>query len=57
MATDYYKEQYERAVHELTKAREQMDVLVAALKETQRQLDLTRVMNDAMVKAREGSDD
>lgn len=55
--TDYYKEQYERAVHELTKAREQMDVLVKALKETQHQLDLQRVMNDAMVKAREGRDD
>lgn len=56
MKTDY-REQYERAVHELTKAREQMDVLVKALKETQHQLDLARVMNDAMVKAREGSDD
>ena len=56
MATDY-REQYERAVRELTKVREQMDVLIAALKETQRQLDLTRVMNDAMVKAREGRDD
>lgn len=57
MKTDYYKEQYEHAVRELGKAREQMDVLVAALKETQRQLELARVMNDAMVKAREGSDD
>lgn len=56
MNTDY-REQYEQAVRELTKAREQMDVLVAALKETQRQLDLQRVMNDAMVKAREGRDD
>lgn len=56
MKTDY-REQYERAVHELTKAREQMDVLVKALKETQHQLDLQRVMNDAMVKAREGRDD
>lgn len=56
MKTDY-KEQYEHALRELTKAREQVDVLVAALKETQRQLDLQRVMNDAMVKAREGRDD
>lgn len=56
MAADY-REQYERAVRELTKAREQMDVLVKALKETQNQLDLQRVMNDAMVKAREGRDD
>ena len=56
MKTDY-KEQYEHALCELTKAREQVDVLVAALKETQRQLDLQRVMNDAMVKAREGRDD
>lgn len=56
MNTDY-KEHYERAVRELTKAREQMDVLVKALKETQHQLDLQRVMNDAMVKAREGRDD
>ena len=56
MKTDY-REQYEQAVRELTKAREQMDVLVKALKETQHQLDLQRVMNDAMVKAREGSDD
>lgn len=56
MATDY-REQYERAVRELTKAREQMDVLVNALKETQDQLRIQRVMNDAMVKAREGRDD
>ena len=60
MKTDY-KEQYEHALRELTKAREQVDVLVAALKETQRQLDFERTLretlSEALNEAREGHDD
>ena len=53
----YTEEHVDRIVHEKLKLREQVEVLTQALKETQRQLDLQRVMNDAMVKAREGRDD
>ena len=56
MATDY-REQYDRVVADKQRLMGQIQVLSDALKETQHQLELARVMVDALNKAREGRDD
>lgn len=56
MATDY-KDEYDRVVADKHRLMGQIQVLSDALKETQHQLELARVMVDALNKARERSDD
>lgn len=48
-----YREQYDKALADKHRLMGQLQVLSDALKETQRQLELQRTMNDALINANE----